>query len=165
MNQHSSETDHQLDTAWGIIANAHGGDWSKASDDWQEAATRWRDEVLPGLSNRNAAAPQGNYIENEPPPLVRLPDSYAHALLGHTVAPDQTPQFVYSINRIAEGYATLHSVDLDTAREAVWSQLVTPISIMHGHRAPLFLDDAIADETKPEPSLVVMPPGVQRPRL
>lgn len=30
--------------AWGIIANAFGGDWSKASADWRGAAERWRDE-------------------------------------------------------------------------------------------------------------------------
>ena len=33
-----------LDTAWGIISNAHGGDWDLASKDWREAAERWRDE-------------------------------------------------------------------------------------------------------------------------
>ena len=32
-------------TAWGIIANAYGGDWAQASDEWKAAATRWRDEV------------------------------------------------------------------------------------------------------------------------
>jgi hypothetical protein len=32
-----------LELAWGIIANAHGGDWSEASPEWREAAERWRD--------------------------------------------------------------------------------------------------------------------------
>lgn len=31
--------------AWGIIANAYGGDWSQASPEWRKAAERWRDEV------------------------------------------------------------------------------------------------------------------------
>lgn len=31
------------EVAWGIIANANGGDWSKASAEWREAAGRWRD--------------------------------------------------------------------------------------------------------------------------
>jgi hypothetical protein len=35
--------DHMLEAAWGIIANAQGGDWGKASPEWREAATRWRD--------------------------------------------------------------------------------------------------------------------------
>ena len=31
------------ETAWGIIANAHGGNWEDASSEWREAAERWRD--------------------------------------------------------------------------------------------------------------------------
>lgn len=31
------------EAAWGIIANAHGGDWNKESDDWRVAAEKWRD--------------------------------------------------------------------------------------------------------------------------
>lgn len=30
--------------AWGIIANAGGGDWSKESEDWQAAAAKFRDQ-------------------------------------------------------------------------------------------------------------------------
>ena len=35
-----------IDVAWGIIANAYGGDWDLASpaSGWKEAAERWRDE-------------------------------------------------------------------------------------------------------------------------
>lgn len=33
-----------LEAAWGIIANAWGGNWALASDEWREAAARWRDE-------------------------------------------------------------------------------------------------------------------------
>jgi hypothetical protein len=39
-----------IEDAWGIIANAYGGDWSKAPSEWREAAERWRDQhviVLP----------------------------------------------------------------------------------------------------------------------
>ena len=36
--------DALLKTAWGIIANAGGGDWKKETTDWQEAAVRWRDD-------------------------------------------------------------------------------------------------------------------------
>jgi len=37
------EAEDLLEYAWGIIANAGGGDWTKESKDWQEAAARWRD--------------------------------------------------------------------------------------------------------------------------
>jgi hypothetical protein len=33
-----------LETAWGIIANAGGGNWHTQTTEWQEAAERWRDE-------------------------------------------------------------------------------------------------------------------------
>jgi len=39
-----SKKDELLEWAWGIIANAHGGDWEKASEDWRGAAEKWRDE-------------------------------------------------------------------------------------------------------------------------
>jgi hypothetical protein len=32
-----------LEYAWGVIANAFGGDWTKASGEWQHAAARFRD--------------------------------------------------------------------------------------------------------------------------
>ena len=31
------------EAAWGLIANAWEGDWSKAPPEWREAAERWRD--------------------------------------------------------------------------------------------------------------------------
>lgn len=33
-----------LELAWGVIANAYGGDWEKAHPEWREAAERWRDK-------------------------------------------------------------------------------------------------------------------------
>lgn len=33
-----------LDLAWGLIANANGGDWTLATPEWRAAAERWRDE-------------------------------------------------------------------------------------------------------------------------
>ena len=32
-----------IEAAWGLIANANGGDWSSATDEWREAAEQWRD--------------------------------------------------------------------------------------------------------------------------
>lgn len=38
--------DDLLEAAWGIIANAYGGDWSLASEasGWKKAAEKWRDK-------------------------------------------------------------------------------------------------------------------------
>lgn len=37
-----------VEMAWGLIANAYGGDWDSAkSPDWKPAAERWRDSALP----------------------------------------------------------------------------------------------------------------------
>lgn len=36
-------SDDDLDSAWGLIANAGGGDWTRETPEWQEAAARWRD--------------------------------------------------------------------------------------------------------------------------
>jgi hypothetical protein len=33
-----------LEAAWGLIANAGGGDWSQETEEWQDAAKRWRDQ-------------------------------------------------------------------------------------------------------------------------
>lgn len=41
------ELAEMLELAWGIIANAHGGDWSSATTEWQQAAARWRDRYMP----------------------------------------------------------------------------------------------------------------------
>jgi hypothetical protein len=35
--------------AWGIIANVSGGDWTRQSDEWREAAARWRDQYFAAL--------------------------------------------------------------------------------------------------------------------
>jgi len=32
-----------LEDAWGIIANAGGGNWKLESDGWRKAAKKWRD--------------------------------------------------------------------------------------------------------------------------
>lgn len=35
-----------LEEAWGIIANAGGGDWSRESEQWREAAVAFRQKYL-----------------------------------------------------------------------------------------------------------------------
>lgn len=48
------ERDVSLELAWGVIANVSGGNWEQQSPEWQEAAAKWRDRVMPGLSERMA---------------------------------------------------------------------------------------------------------------
>lgn len=31
---------------WVVLANVSGGDWTKQSEEWQEAAARWRDNYF-----------------------------------------------------------------------------------------------------------------------
>lgn len=35
-----------IDCAFGIIANASEGDWSRETTEWQDAAARWRDTMF-----------------------------------------------------------------------------------------------------------------------
>lgn len=37
------EVEDLLYTAWTVIANVSHGNWSEQSDDWVQAAVRWRD--------------------------------------------------------------------------------------------------------------------------
>jgi hypothetical protein len=39
-----------LELAWGIIANAGGGDWSTQTQEWQDAAVRWRERWFAALA-------------------------------------------------------------------------------------------------------------------
>lgn len=41
---HDSAATEACEIAWGIIANAGGGDWTTQTPEWQDAAARWRDE-------------------------------------------------------------------------------------------------------------------------
>lgn len=44
--------DDLLEAAWGLLANAHGGDWDLASEasGWKKAAEKWRGEYHAQLS-------------------------------------------------------------------------------------------------------------------
>ena len=33
----------ELELAWGIIANAGGGDWQKETPEWRDAVVKWRE--------------------------------------------------------------------------------------------------------------------------
>lgn len=38
-----------LESAWGIIANANGGNWDLETKEWKEAAEKWRDKYISNL--------------------------------------------------------------------------------------------------------------------
>ena len=44
----------ELELAWGLLANAYGGDWNMASkaSGWKDAAERWRDRYHAILDER-----------------------------------------------------------------------------------------------------------------
>jgi len=37
---------------WVVLANVSGGDWTKQNKEWQEAASKWRDNYFQQLSNQ-----------------------------------------------------------------------------------------------------------------
>ena len=41
--------------AWGIIANAYGSDWDLVSNEWREAASRWRDNYIAPAEKDNGS--------------------------------------------------------------------------------------------------------------
>lgn len=40
------------ESAWGVIANAGAGDWTRESTEWQEAAARWRDRYHDAIGTK-----------------------------------------------------------------------------------------------------------------
>lgn len=40
-----------LDMAWGLLANAYGGSWEKATPEWQQMAAKWRDQYFAERGN------------------------------------------------------------------------------------------------------------------
>lgn len=49
-----------MEVAWGVIANAGGGDWDTQGDVWKQAAARWRDEHWHPALDRRTALPGGD---------------------------------------------------------------------------------------------------------
>jgi hypothetical protein len=58
LKQRIKRMDDCIETAWGIIANVSGGDWTRQKPHWQEAVVRWRDNdfhpIMKELSERKA---------------------------------------------------------------------------------------------------------------
>lgn len=51
-----AEKTELLELAWGIIANAGGGNWYVETAEWQDAAARWRDRYFAALDEPTGAA-------------------------------------------------------------------------------------------------------------
>lgn len=54
-----------IEDAWGVIANAFGGDWSKADSVWRGAAERWRDTYYATNPVRRVAPPASGQAEEK----------------------------------------------------------------------------------------------------
>ena len=52
-----------IDLAWGVIANAGDGDWSKESPEWRGAAERWRDRYIAGLGIEAASTSEQRLVQ------------------------------------------------------------------------------------------------------
>lgn len=55
------------DMLWVVLANVSGGDWTKQTPDWQEAAARWRDNYFEALKSGLAevSSPASQQDEND----------------------------------------------------------------------------------------------------
>lgn len=57
-NENTRRLHDCLETAWGIISNVSGGDWTRQKSEWQQAVVRWRDNqfdpIMKELSERRA---------------------------------------------------------------------------------------------------------------
>lgn len=66
-----------LEEAWGIIANASGGDWDKENPHWKSAAERFRDRY-----HRQLNSPQGMYDKEEELEAAMKDPRYFVAVVG-----------------------------------------------------------------------------------
>jgi hypothetical protein len=55
LRERVEELEEVAELAWGIIANAGWGEWTRESGEWQEAAARWRDRYH---QHRHVANPE-----------------------------------------------------------------------------------------------------------
>ena len=63
---HTDLLEDLLMTAWGIIANAGGGDWDTQTPEWKAAAERWRDRWHATLPAANLShLPSGGAVQSD----------------------------------------------------------------------------------------------------
>lgn len=92
-----SDRDEVIVAAWGIIANAYGGDWSQATEMWREAAERWRDGAY--LTPSDASLRDGSKTLRRRPrtdrvTLSRLPEFFRLRAESDEVAPDAATAYL-----------------------------------------------------------------------
>lgn len=121
------ELENLNEAAWGVIANAFGGNWSQADAKWREAAERWRDrwhKTLPNLPKDTKVSDgtinfQTGEVQVQVPPQTsgqiqvtfdRQPDPPKHA-------PD------------AGGQKWVATIGLPAAGESAWGPAGTPAAM------------------------------------
>lgn len=64
-----TERNDLLESAWGIIANAYGGDWNLASETsgWKKAAEKWREKYFAQMDSKD-------YEDNKTPEHPLIPN-------------------------------------------------------------------------------------------
>lgn len=141
---------------WVVLANVSGGDWTKQTPEWQEAAARWRDAYFVALkAHPSPSAPDLDTLARETAQPVKylLPDanayfdyvaiirrSYDSALasvappVAERPAPDLTG-LAAAIDARADDYASPdvpltwregYRAGLDAAKDAVRDAMRTP---------------------------------------
>lgn len=68
--ERADELIEMLSMANAIIANAYGGDWEKAHDEWRVAAERFRDEFQALLHTKLLASERKESAVDDEPPVI-----------------------------------------------------------------------------------------------
>ena len=57
MQEREKRLEDAAEMLWVTLANVSGGDWTKQSAEWQEAAARWRDAYFSAVHFPKSATP------------------------------------------------------------------------------------------------------------
>ena len=105
-----------VEAAWGLIANAWGGDWDMATDEWREAAGRWRDRYWNGGRNRFSGDEVDEVVsearipeiqeEGEPPMTTLQADEYHRVPQANAELGVQNVEFRAEIASLSERLGT-----------------------------------------------------------
>ena len=61
--QAAGDIDDAAEMLWTVIANVSGGDWKKQSEEWQEAAARWRDYYFKSRRRHSTGVPNDKPVQ------------------------------------------------------------------------------------------------------
>ena len=99
-----------LETAWGIIANAGGGDWTTQTYEWASAAARWRSDYFAYLDSRQ----QGDAVAGVYRERARLVAALARLYPASLERADPSPGFEWVVYvDLPTGQASWHVSDDD----------------------------------------------------